>query len=273
MRNLRNVPIASVVRDPKQPRTTFDEAELAALAENLLTCGQQVPVLVYQDGDTLRLLDGERRWRAAKLAGIPELTAVVLAEKPDPTQLALAQGSIDLHRRQLSPMERSRLVGRILEQTNCTAAEAGKQLGISQSAVSKLMAYAKLHPDIQQQLESGKLDGERAYLLAGEPDHAKQLALLPNVLSGSRDDARRTVRKAPRSAEAFKLAPKPANIRFAMPGGYVVALKGDAVTLQDAVEVLSETLKQLKKGLNQGLDVQTQARVMRDAVAARKGAA
>jgi ParB family chromosome partitioning protein len=252
------VPIEKIAADPDNPRTMFDPDELIALGRNMLAHGQQVPVIVYPHEDVFRLADGERRWRAAKLSGITELTAMIHPQKPDDATLAMLQMSLEVHKVSLSPMERSNLLAKIREKTVLSLSDLGERLQMSQSLVSKLLSLQKLGPDIRAQLHTGKLDVEKAYLISGEPDVQKQVALLGEVAALSRDQIRARVRK--KKAEQ----PKAKRAVFALPGGLCVTFQGAESTLEDIVERFLDLVKELKRGVSQGLDVKTQQSVMRD---------
>ena len=97
------LPIESILRDPAQPRKTFDDAKLRELAESIRTQGVIQAVLVRRDGSDYRLIAGERRWRAAQLAGLHEVPAVVRDVTPaEAFELALVE---NLQRTDLNPLE------------------------------------------------------------------------------------------------------------------------------------------------------------------------
>ncbi len=111
------------------------------------------------------------------------------------------------------------------------------------------------------------MDSEKAYQICREPDFDKQRALLGTVASQTRDEVRRRVKGNDNAVET-----KVSAARFAMPGPMTVGVQGKGLTLALAIDVISETLRILKKGLAQGLDISTQQRVMKDSVrSANKG--
>ena len=127
--------------------------------------------------------------------GITELSAVVLDRKPTAAELLLIQGSIDIHRKGFTPMERSNLLVRILKETGCSVTEVGEKLGVKQATASKLLAFQKLGPEGRAGLDAGTLDMERAYIISQEPDHARQLELLKGAASLSRDQLRQKAKR------------------------------------------------------------------------------
>jgi ParB family transcriptional regulator, chromosome partitioning protein len=251
------VAIANVVPDPGQPRKLFRPGELTALSENLTKVGQQVPVIVYQDGDKFVLLDGERRFRAAKLAGFTELAAIMLTERPSKAQLRVLQNSLDAHREQLTPMERSNLLAEIQQESGWCVSDLAERLSMKQSLASKLLAFQRLAPEIQTMLQTSSIDMERAYILSQVTDFAEQLQLLKTSASLSRDQLRAKVKDNGQGAKAKRAV-------FQLPGGTSVTVGGNESTLDQVIESLTSVLKELRRGLSQGLDIVTAQRVLKD---------
>jgi ParB family transcriptional regulator, chromosome partitioning protein len=214
------LPTEKIEADPQNPRTMFDADELDALGKNMLAHGQQIPVIVYPHGERFRLADGERRWRAANANNIPELMAIVHPSKPDDATLAILQMSLDVHRVTLSPMERSNLLVKIKDKTGFSVTELGERLQMSQPLVSKLLAFQKLGPDVRAKLHRGNIDMEKAYLISSEPDVDKQVALLTEMQSLSRDQIRSRVRKKNTDQ------PKAKRAAFTLPAGLSLRSKG-----------------------------------------------
>jgi ParB family transcriptional regulator, chromosome partitioning protein len=261
---VEKIKVSTIERDPQQPRKLFDEAELMALAENLKSVGQQVPVIVYGVDGKFILLDGERRWRAAKLAGIDSLSAMILANRPSVTELAILQASIDVQRVSLSLMERSNVLARIRDENGWPVGELAERLSMKQPLVTKLLSYQKLAPGIQNLLHTGGLDGEKAYLISQEPDYEKQLALVKESAGMSREQVRAKLRQKPAAEQ-----PRVKRAMFVLASGMSVTVQGIDATLEGVIESLSETIRELKRGLSQGLDVNTAQRVMRDKAKAK----
>jgi ParB family chromosome partitioning protein len=259
----KNIPVKSIDPDPAQPRKQFEGIE--ELAKNMAAFGQLVPVILFAVEATQRFVcvDGERRLRAATAAGMTELRAVVLTKRPSAAELLAIQASIALHRSDLKRSEQCGMLVRIQKERRCTVNEVCELLQISQSFGSKLLRIAAAHPDVLAALDAGAIDLERAYIISTEPDPAKQRDLLKSAKALSRDQLRKRVKAGPSADQ-----PKVSGARFAMPGGFEVAVCGPGLTLADAIEVLVETVRLLRKGLQQSLDLKTQASVMKAAVKA-----
>jgi ParB/RepB/Spo0J family partition protein len=256
MQNYELVGIGEIYPDPEQPRKHFPEADLVAFAHNVKQYGIRVPVIVYRAEDRYVVVDGERRLRAGKLALISQVPAVVLDERPDTATLACVQASIDAHRASLSPMERSNLLAKIKAEQGWGVTELAQRLSMKQSLVSKLLSYQKLSPEVQELLHAGKLDMEKAFILS-QKDAGEQVQLLDGVATLSREQLRG-------KGKSNGDQPKMKRAVFALASGVSVTLQGAEVSLADAIESLTETLKALKKGLSQGLDIGTVQAVLRD---------
>jgi len=271
MRELKRINVAEIERDVEQPRKLFDEQEVLALGQNMAAHGQQVPVIVYcpeivpgnVQARRYRLLDGERRWRGGQLAGVTELDAIVLPQRPTQTALHLLQMSLEAHKQGLTAMERSNLLHRIRTENNWQVSDLAEKLHMKQPVVSKLLAYQKLDPSIQAMLHQGEIDTERAFILSQEPDPAKQKELLKDAGRLTRDQLRQ------KAKGDGKGAAKTSNARFPLSTGLCVTVQGRDVTLAAAIDAMLETVKELKKGQGQGLDITTAQRVMRDRAKAK----
>jgi ParB/RepB/Spo0J family partition protein len=263
----QTVAVKDIYPDPQQPRKHFDEGYLLGLGQNMARHGQQVPVIVHADGSRFVLLDGERRWRAAQLAGIAELDAVVLAKKPTPVELRILQMSIDVHKVAHSLVERSDTLKRIQDETGWSVGELAERLSLKQPHVSKLLGLQRLVPSVRELVNSGGLDIEKAFVISQEPDRDRQSALAQEAGRLSREQFRRRARNQPERPEV-----KVALARFMVAADRCVTVQAPSVTLGQAIDLLGEAVKELKKGLVQGLDISTQQRVMRDRVARKQSA-
>ena len=259
MHELKRITVATLRRDEEQPRKVFDEAELLALGQNMLTYGQHVPIIAYRDENGLILLDGERRWRAAQLVGIADLNAVILSERPKAAALHLIQLSLEAHKVGLSPMERAAFLQKIKEENQWSVSEVAERLHMKQPLVSKLLSFLKLCSEAQAMLHAGELDMEKAYLISQASDAAKQIELLKQAPDLTRDQLRR---KAHSNGEPVEL--KTSSVTFPLPTGMTVIVRGRQMTLSDAIEVLQDVTKELRHAQRNTLDITTAQRVFAD---------
>src|SRR3954470_3615904 len=175
--HLRDVPVEMIVPNPKQPRQRFDEATLAGLAESVRRRGVLQPVLVRPlPGGTYELVAGERRWRAAQLAGLETVPALVRAS--DDAQALEAALIENMAREDLNPVEEARACAALVEELGLTREEVGRRVGRSRVAVSNLLRLLDLPDEALALLEEGRLsEGHgRALLTAGDHDTRRRLA-------------------------------------------------------------------------------------------------
>jgi len=173
---LREVPVDSISPNPRQPRRRFDEQSLKALADSLGERGVLQPVLVRPKPDgTYELVAGERRWRAAQIAGLERIPALVRARDDAETlELALIE---NMAREDLNPVEEARACAALVEELGLTREEVGRRVGRGRVAVSNLLRLLDLPDEALELLERGSLsEGHgRALLLA--KDHAARRSL------------------------------------------------------------------------------------------------
>jgi len=164
---LRRLPVELVSPNPRQPRREFDEEALLALARSLQDRGVLQPVLVRPlPGGTYELIAGERRWRAAQLAGLDTVPAVV---RPDDDAASLELALIEnMAREDLNPVDEARACAALVEELGLTREEVGRRVGRSRVAVSNLLRLLDLPEEALALVESGALsEGHgRAVLMA-----------------------------------------------------------------------------------------------------------
>jgi ParB family chromosome partitioning protein len=168
---LRELAVELIAPNPRQPRRRFDEEGLAALAESVAERGMLQPVLVRpKPGGTYELVAGERRWRAARMAGLETIPALVRARADgEALEAALIE---NMAREDLNPVEEARACVALVEELGLTREDVGRRLGRSRVAVSNLIRLLDLPDGALALLEEGSLsEGHgRALLLAD--DHA-----------------------------------------------------------------------------------------------------
>jgi ParB family chromosome partitioning protein len=174
--DLRRLPVELIVPNPRQPRRAFDEAALEGLAGSLRDRGVLQPVLVRPlAGGTYELVAGERRWRAAQLAGLESIPAIVRdRDDADALQAALIE---NMAREDLNPVEEARACAALVEELGLTRETVGLRVGRSRVAVSNLLRLLDLPDEALELLERGDLSSGhgRALLLAN--DHADRRSL------------------------------------------------------------------------------------------------
>jgi len=168
--------------NPRQPRHVFDEDMLAELAHSVTEVGLLQPVVVRPAGSgTYELVMGERRWRAARAAGLEQVPAIV-RETADADLLrdALLE---NLHRAQLNPLEEAAAYAQMLEDFGCTHDELAARIGRSRPAISNALRLLRLSPPVQRRVASGVLSAGHARALVTVEDHAEQERLAGRVVA------------------------------------------------------------------------------------------
>jgi ParB family chromosome partitioning protein len=174
---LHELPVDAIEPNPNQPRRSFDEQSLLALAGSIRERGVLQPVLVRPlISGRYELVAGERRWRAAKLAELERVPAIVRSSgDSESLELALIE---NMAREDLNPVEEARACAALVEELSLTREEVGLRVGRSRVAVSNLIRLLDLPDEALELLERGLLsEGHgRALLLAGEHTDRRNLA-------------------------------------------------------------------------------------------------
>ena len=167
---LRDVAVELVQPNPRQPRRHFDEEALAALSESIRSRGLLQPIVVRPlAGGTYELVAGERRLRAARLAGLETVPALAReTEDGERLELALAE---NMAREDLNPIEEARACATLVEDLGLTKEEVGRRVGRSRVAVSNLIRLLELPDDVLELVESGALSEGHGRALLTCRDH------------------------------------------------------------------------------------------------------
>ncbi len=164
--SLRKLPVEYLQRGRYQPRTDFDPAALQELADSIRAQGVVQPIVVRPLGEENRyeIIAGERRWRAAQLAGLAEIPAIV-REVPDEVAVAVALIE-NIQREDLNPLEEAVAFKRLVDDFGMTHQEVADAVGRSRASVSNLLRLLDLNPDVKRYIEQGQLDMGHARALA-----------------------------------------------------------------------------------------------------------
>ena len=173
---LREVPVGSISPNPHQPRAYFDEEALASLTASVAELGVLQPVLVREVGDDrFELIAGERRWRAAKRAGLPSIPVVV---REVDEVLSLEQALVEnLHREDLNPLEEAAAYQQLIDDFGFTQEQLAQRIGKSRPTVTNTLRLLNLPPSIQGLLIDGRLAAAHARALLPVEDRAEQQRL------------------------------------------------------------------------------------------------
>jgi len=182
---LREVPIANIRPNAHQPRSYFDEEAMSSLAASIRELGVLQPILVREiegEADSYELIAGERRWRAARRAGLQ--TIPVLAQSATSGAESLQQALVEnLHREDLNPLEEAGAYQALIDEFGCTHEQVAKRVGRSRVAVTNTLRLLQLPAGVQRALADASITAGHARALLGTPDRALQEALVARIIA------------------------------------------------------------------------------------------
>lgn len=235
LHRVQKILISDIRPNTAQPRRSFDEHELSGLAESIKRHGVLQPIIVIRSGDGYQLVAGERRWRAASVAGLTHVPSIVRSLKElEQLELSIIE---NIQRVDLSPLEQALAVYKLQHQFSLTLEEIAKKLGKAPSTLSNLGRLLQLPDNARKALQEGKInEGHARAILALRGKSAKQEELLRCIL-----DNRWTVRQAEQ---------------------FVVGARAGASLVQAKVRTASESIltKDLAKKLGRDVKVRHTAR-------------
>jgi ParB family chromosome partitioning protein len=183
-RKFRMVALDKIGPNPMQPRRDFDEESLGQLADSFKQNGIMQPLVVRVSGDGFTIIAGERRFRAARMAGLDEIPVVVAGEVSDTQMLELALVE-NLQREDLNPMETAEAYRRLIEECNLTQNELASKVGKSRAAVANVLRLNTLPEEIKQMIRKGKLSEGHARAVLGLNTKDEMLAMAERIVNDS----------------------------------------------------------------------------------------
>lgn len=175
------LPVSQVRPNPYQPRQHFDSERLQELASSLKTQGLLQPIVVRRQLDGFELIAGERRWRAAHLAGLETIPALVRrASDEEVLGLALLE---NLQREDLNPLEEARAYQRLQTEFHLRQEDVAQHVGKDRSSIANALRLLKLPPVLQEDLEAGRLTMGHARALLALESEEEQLRLRDQILA------------------------------------------------------------------------------------------
>ena len=170
---ITGIKITDIEPAKDQPRRAFDAEALSSLAESIRQNGVITPITVRRDGSVYRIIAGERRWRASRMAGLTEIPAMVLeADETKAFELALIE---NLQREDLNPIEEAEGYKTLIERLDLTQEQASERVGVSRPAIANSMRLLSLPDEIKKKVEKKELSAGHARALLGLSDK-KQMA-------------------------------------------------------------------------------------------------
>ena len=220
---LRELPLSAIEPNRYQPRDTFDEEALVSLTNSIREMGVLQPILVRLiDEEHYELIAGERRWRAAKRAGLPTIPAVVReADDEGSLERALVE---NLHREDLNAIEEAAAYQQLIDDFELTQDQVATKVGKSRSAVANALRLFQLPPSIQRLIVDGRLSAGHARALLGSPDRSFQESAARKAADGGmtvrdvEEAVRRHVDEQGADNSSQGSAPPPGNRSLRPPG-------------------------------------------------------
>ncbi len=177
---VQEVPIEAIRPNPHQPRMAIHDHELVELALSIQTHGVIQPLIVTREGDGYQLVAGERRWRAARLAGLITVPVIVKELAPQQTlELALVE---NLQRKDLNPLEEAAAYRQLIEEFGLTHEEVAQRVGRSRVAITNTLRLLKATDAVKEALLNGRISEGHARALLALEDPQVQVAALRTVL-------------------------------------------------------------------------------------------
>jgi ParB family chromosome partitioning protein len=177
---VRMIPVESLQPNPHQPRSVMDEAQLAELAASIRAHGLIQPIIVTETAAGYVLIAGERRWRAAELAGLTEVPVIVKETTPeDMLVLALIE---NVQRADLNPLEEAHAYKQLVEEFGLTHADVADRVGKGRSTVSNLIRLLDLPENIQAAVFDGRISGAHARALLSLPTPEMQTNTMNRII-------------------------------------------------------------------------------------------
>ncbi len=223
----RELPVTAIDPNPQQPRTEFDDESLAELEHSILEFGLLQPIVVREMASgRYQLVMGERRWRAARRAGLDHLPAIVRQTDDD----AMLRDALleNIHRVQLNPLEEAAAYEQLLVEFGATHTELAERIGRSRPVVTNTIRLLKLPIPVQRRVAAGVLTAGHARALLGLEDASRQEELAARIVAEGM-----SVRG---TEEAVVLAKQAGSAR----GRHVRVKPGEAPGMQDLAERLSD---------------------------------
>ena len=180
LRNFGTLAIESVIPDPEQPRTEFDEQQIERLAQSIRDKGQLHPIRVRWSDmhEKWIIISGERRYRATKLAGLPSIECHFQESELTKTDILEQQLIENLLREDLKPIEEAKAFDQLMQLNSWSGKELADAIRVNPSKITRALALLKLPQDIQDQVESGDMSARAAYELSKLPSDEQRRAAI-----------------------------------------------------------------------------------------------
>jgi ParB family transcriptional regulator, chromosome partitioning protein len=246
LKGANEVPVDRLTRDPSQPRETFDEAALQELVESIESLGVLQPIRVRWDEELgmYAIIAGERRFRAARMAGLKSVPCVIQEGELTESQRLVEQLAENIIRADLQPVEQAKAFRRLMDLNGWSARQLAREMHIADANVVRALALLELPEGVQTQVEAGRLAPSVAYEVSRLDSPEEQAELAHRVVADkmTRDQVADVVKARKQGRGAASAAPGRAEFR--LDGGCKVTVTGlPDERPETAVAKLKEALK------------------------------
>jgi ParB family chromosome partitioning protein len=252
------IPLDKIVADPNQPRAEFDPKSLQDLAESLNRRGQVQPIRVRWDeaAGNYVIICGERRWRAAALAGRPTVSAIIMDGPIRPEELLAMQLVENCFRENLRGIDQARAMRTLIETYGWSTHECAAELAIDQSSVVRTLKLLELPEPVQEMVQAGEITPATGYELTkvDDPEEARELAEEVRTRKLSRDATAQRVRQKGKGRGARKAKGKlrlPVEMKHRSASGVrLVAHTAARHTPEDVLAALEEFASAIRERID-----------------------
>ena len=270
-RTSQTVPIDQVIC-PSQVREHFDSEGHTGMTTTVRERGVLVPVLLRRTSGKLYLLDGARRIRAAKAAGLTAVPAIIEDAEMSEADITLSQMILNCQREDLTPLEKAKAIESVMKNTGATGTQVAAKLGMSNAMVTRHLSLLSLPPEVQARVESAELSLSVAYEIAKIKDSAEQSKRVAEAIGGklTRDElvgARRASSRKP--AESVSVD-APSRVTAKLPGGKSITIAAPQLNLESFIASLEEMLNRARQARTKGLGLDTFRKILADQATAAK---
>jgi ParB family transcriptional regulator, chromosome partitioning protein len=247
---LLDIDIDALMPDPAQPRKSFLKTEIERLAASVKARGVLQPLRVQRDEERQcwRIVIGECRWRAARLAGLATVPCLEVDGEPDEVEVLADQVIENTVRNSLRPLELARSLAKLKALKACNSQALAREFGLSGSAITRAEALLTLTPDVQDMVDDGRVPESAAYEISrlADPEAQRGLAMLVAGKKLNREQVQEAVRGA---VGKRNVAPRGGRLSCRLDGGVSVTIvgAGQSLTKADLTAAIERLRKEMKK--------------------------